>query len=233
MKTFFTLVLLSGIALIMSCSNDNNKIENNNEFNQSVKAVVDATKSFKTLTVTPDNLMALENITGVQLDLQTIIDIVQSKQAYPLIIADTKKLQALDPSCYQVDDTAKKVTYTNCSYEANSSINGTIQATDTTATVDLTVTSTSGTATVTFTMGGSVTVSDTTVGGSLNFTYQVTPQLTYNVTTKFNTIAIDSNFCPTDGTLGVTATYTASGITKNVGVTAEFGPNCGDIVGTY
>lgn len=123
-------------------------------------------------------------------------------------------------------------TFSNCAY-GSGTLNGTITAQGQVFIVDLTITaSTSGT-TVKNTYKGNVTVTDTSIAGSFDFTVQAS-SVTYDVSVAYNSVVMTAG-CPTGGSIDVSVDVSALGVSSGSGdVSVTFGPNCGDyaMIGT-
>jgi hypothetical protein len=153
---------------------------------------------------------------------------------------ETEAVFALLPSDTCVTQAEGSITYSNCNF-GGVTFNGTVSISGDIIKIDIDMKMNQEGKPMDITSTGSVTVTDTTIGGSLTFLYK-TKDSGYDVT---NVVHVDygsievAGGCPTSGSLDASYDVAVLGLPDGLpqsaisaicySVTVKFGPNCGNM----
>lgn len=190
-------------------------------------SAVDATEMLNEVKTAPESGSALGAVSNMYGQLSVMVSAGTSNIAG---FAQVTSQKAGIDTCVTASDSA--VTYADCEI-GGSRIDGTIGVSGDTINCNLTVNSSAAGSSVGFTMVGAITVTATSVNGTMSYDTSISgidiPGGVGNIqlTANFDNVGLDANGCPISGSL--TAQQLAAGGYNFGEVRAEYGPTCGQV----
>jgi hypothetical protein len=226
----FALVLVLGLLLLAcdSASGDSEvelSEEKKAEVSENSQATIEATTGLQSLKDNPGDGDVFSRLSQVFSKAQALWNTKTaakygSNQAAAGssagLMAHETLIGALEAGCYALDQT--QVTYDQCG-EQGMVINGTIAIEGDTIAIDLTITMDGG---VSIAYSGSVTITETSIDGSLNILYTIDyPDsdmvVEYDVTITYGTVVMDETGCPIAGSMTIKVGMDTQGGTGGLG----------------
>jgi len=197
---------------------------------QNAAATIDDTKSLANLRTNSQDGAALSAFSEIQAGANQLLG---SAQVAKGLSAEQSGLRSYE-NC--VTEAGGTITYNNCT-DGSQTINGTISISGDTVSVDLRIGYSSGGYSGDVTYQGSVTITASSVNGSLSFDYEMA-STTYSVDISYEAIGLDAAGCAISGSMAIDQSVKIAGVGSLGGVTGgstgtsfrvDFGPACGDM----
>ncbi len=196
---------------------------------QNAAATIEDTRSLANLKANSQDGAALSAFSQIQAGANQLLGSAQ--------VASALSAEESVPRSYEncVTEAGGTVTYTNCS-DGSQTINGTIAISGDTVTVDLRIGYASGGYAGDVVYKGSVTITSTSVNGSLSFDYGMSGA-TYSVDISYESIGLDAGGCAVSGSMAIDQSIKIgggslgglAGSSSGASFRVDFGPACGDM----